>query len=95
MKLFGCTYCVVRPSDIQYNDTQHNDTQHNDTQHNGNQHKGLICDTQHKRHSARMKFCIECRDAECGNLFIIMLNVIIPSVINYAECHYAECRGAL
>ncbi len=28
------------------------DTQHNDMQHNGTEHKELLCDTQHKRHSA-------------------------------------------
>ncbi len=38
--------------DNQHNDNQQNDNQHNDNQHNDNQHKWLICDTQHKWHSA-------------------------------------------
>ncbi len=29
-------------------------SQHNNTQHNDTQHKGLICGTQHKRHSTIM-----------------------------------------
>jgi hypothetical protein len=33
-------------------DIHHNDTQRNDIQHNDTQHKGLICDTEHKWHSA-------------------------------------------
>jgi hypothetical protein len=28
------------------------DIQHDDIQHSDTQHKGLICETQHKRHSA-------------------------------------------
>jgi hypothetical protein len=32
----------------------------------------------------------ECHCAECHNLFIVMLNVIMPC--QYAECHYAEYR---
>ena len=36
----------------------HHDIQHNDTQHNDTQHKGLICDTQHKRHSAKKTLSI-------------------------------------
>jgi hypothetical protein len=32
----------------------HYDTQYNDIQHNDTKQKGLKCDTQHKRHSAKM-----------------------------------------
>jgi hypothetical protein len=38
---------VIWRHDVQHYNVQHNDTQHDDAQHNG-----LICDTQHKGHSA-------------------------------------------
>jgi hypothetical protein len=58
-------------------DIQHNDTQHNDIQHNNiTQHKGLICNTQHKNTLYPVTLCAECRD-----LLIVMLNVIVLSVI--------------
>ncbi len=62
------------------------DTQHNDSQHNDTQHEGLICDTQHE--------LTLCNYAECHVLITVMLCVIIVSVIHYAECCYAEYRGA-
>ncbi len=44
----------------------------------------------------------ECHYAECGILFIVMLNVIMQSAVTlyvilqcrYADCHYAKCRYA-
>jgi len=62
--------------------------QHNDTQHNDTQHCGLICNNQHKRHSASMTLSITVSSA-------IMLGVIMLIVtFYYAECHSAECRHA-
>jgi len=43
-------YPLVRNCDTDF--LRHHDTQHNDIQHNDTQRKGLICETQHKRHSA-------------------------------------------
>jgi hypothetical protein len=45
-----------------------------------------ICDTQHKHHLAettlgRTTICIERHYAQCRNLFIVMLNVIMLSVV--------------
>jgi hypothetical protein len=57
-KLLRTIISVRRHHDIQHNDTQQNDTQHYDTRHNDTQHKGLICDTQHKRHSAKKTLSI-------------------------------------
>ena len=59
------------------------DIHHNDTQHKDNEHNGLICDTQHKWHSAQ---CIERHFAECRDnlnvmLSVVMLNVVMLSVI--------------
>jgi hypothetical protein len=51
-------------------DTQHNGTQHNDIQRNGTQYYGLVCNTQHKRHSA----------LQPSELSAIMLSVIMLSV---------------
>jgi hypothetical protein len=69
-------------------DTQHNDTQQNNIHHNVTQHKGLICNTQHKCHSAIVTFSTtiicyyaECHSSECRMLFMIMLNVITLSFI--------------
>ncbi len=58
-----------------HHDIQHNDTQHNDTRHNDTQHKGLICGTQHKRHSAK-------KDTQHYKIAII-LNVFMLSVVIY------------
>ncbi len=72
--LFPKTICgkeMDRRHDIQHNDTQHNDTQY----------KGLICDTQHKRHSIKQCSAIMlCHNAECRVLFNIMLNVVVLNV---------------
>jgi hypothetical protein len=51
-------------------------TQHNDIQHSDTQHKLLLCDNQHKRHSALQ---CPCHYTECH--FFVMLNVVMPSVI--------------
>jgi hypothetical protein len=45
-----------------------------------------ICDTQHERHLAETTLgittvYIECHYAQCGNLFIVMLNDIMLSVV--------------
>ncbi len=71
------------------------DIQNNDIQHNDTQHKGIICDTRHKWHSAWMALSImaldtECHYAECHDLFFIILNdsmlsVIILNVVAQAE----------
>ncbi len=60
-------------------------------QQNVTQHKVLVCDTHHKRHSARMTLCITTLCTDCCIslnvmlkvfvLSIIMLNVITPSVV--------------
>jgi hypothetical protein len=66
------------------NDIHHYDTQHYDIQYYDTQQKGLICETQHKRHSAKMTLsilCIECHYAECHNLFNVTLSVIVLIVI--------------
>jgi hypothetical protein len=62
-------------------DIQHNDTQHKDIQHKDIQRKGLICDIQHKWHSAQCTWChyAECRDVV--RLNVVMLNVVALSVV--------------
>ncbi len=70
-------FVLIRPLDEKLLESQF--VRCNDIQHNDTQHKGLICDTQHKWHSALMTLsiitlCIECNYAEC----------------RYAECHYAQ-----
>jgi hypothetical protein len=77
-------------------DIQHNDNQHNDIQHNDTQHKRFICDTQHKLHSAYQH---QCHIAECRDLFIyimnvVMLSVMMPAELCKTECCYAECHDA-
>ncbi len=54
--------------------------------HKDNQHNWVICDTQHRGHSAQ---CILCHNAECLNYLKCYAKC------RYAECRYAECRGAL
>jgi hypothetical protein len=56
-----------------------------DTQHNDVQQNGLLCDAEHKSHSAE-QLCIECHYAkrhyaDCRISFIVMLNVVMLSVI--------------
>ncbi len=46
------TWACFYGEQLRYHDTQQNDTEHNDIQHNDNHHIGLLCDAQHKRHSA-------------------------------------------
>ncbi len=55
--------------------SRRHDIQHNDTQHNDIQHKRLICDTQHKT------LFIECHYAECRDLHIVMLSVVMFNVV--------------
>jgi hypothetical protein len=58
------------------------DSRDNDTQHQGPYNKGLMCDTQHKWHSANKMLSITmlCHNAEFRVLFIAMLNVIVLSM---------------
>ncbi len=69
-------------NDTQHNDIRHNDIHHNDIQQNVTHHKGLIYDTQHARHSAQMTLSITTLPLCYHN-----------AEFNYAECHYAKCRG--
>jgi hypothetical protein len=74
-------------NDTQHNDTQHNDTQHNDTQHNDTQHNNKKRDTQHNGTWHSILLC----------LVPLKLNVVYAEChkqTHYAECHYAESRGA-
>ncbi len=74
------------------------DIQHNDIQLNDTQHKGIICDTRHEIHQAKMTLIImapaehccyvECRYAECCK------DECRFAECRYAQCRYAECRGA-
>ncbi len=53
------------------------------TQNDHTQLIGVICDTQHKRHSPQQQ-CIqchyaECRYADCADLFTLMLSVFMVS----------------
>jgi hypothetical protein len=76
--------CAARSHNPQHYDNEHNDTHHSDTQHNDIQHY----DTRQKMHI---------RDTQHNSTSAIMLNVNMLSVTFfycYAECHYAECRGA-
>jgi hypothetical protein len=100
----------IQHYNTQHNDTQHNDIQHNGIQHNDTQ----LNDIQHNdiQHFVRFStidlivpLCIltlgisnKCHYAECRDLLIVMLNVILFNVIMLSvnvECFYAECRGAL
>jgi hypothetical protein len=70
-----------------HHDTQHNDTQPNNFQHNDTQLNGLICETRQKWHSAYKTRSITKLSVSCALRFIIvMLNLIIPSIVRYAEC---------
>ncbi len=53
---------------------------HDDIRHNGTKHEGFICDTQ--KYDTQHTILVEIRYAVC-RIFKC-----------YAECHYAECRGA-
>jgi hypothetical protein len=72
---------VIQCNGTQHNDVKHNDIRHKDMQYNDTQLIELICDTQHKWHSAYIRFCMKCHYAECRNLFIVMLNVVTTCAV--------------
>ncbi len=76
-------------------DTQHNDIQHNGTQHNDNQHNNkLNFDTQHNniQHNGQSIVILTVTYAECH--IKAPYAECCDTEYRYAECHYAECRGA-
>ncbi len=58
------------------------DTQHNDIQPNDTQHKGLKSDIEYNdtQHNETLPLC-RCHCAECRDLFIGLLSVIMLSVV--------------
>ncbi len=64
-----------------HDNTQHSDILYDDTQHNDTQHKGLQA-TFNMLTFSIMTLChyAECL-AQCNDLFIAVLNVIMPSVV--------------
>ncbi len=53
---------------------------YHDTHLNGTQYSGLICDNQHKLHSAEMTLSITTQYGECRVLFIVMISYIMLNV---------------
>ncbi len=81
-------------NDTQHNNTQHNNTQHSDTQHNNTQQNGTYDINKNATMSitTRLQFWVLfcwvslCWACPCW------VSLLSPF---YAECGYAECRGAL
>jgi hypothetical protein len=64
----------------------------------GTRHKGIMCNSQHKWHSAYQCFAInaechyaECHCAECFYAWVSLCLSVIMNECLYAECLYAEC----